>query len=934
MMDSSANSRSEHPREDMRGPASGAMSESSTRPGVPPHLKLMPIGPSELDEEIPGFELIDVLGRGAFGTVFLARQVVLADRPVVLKVTPSADAEPRLLARLQHTNIVPIHSVHRVRLSQVVCMPFLGTTTLQSVCTQLRSQSTLPETGLGLINSLIDNSTAKRLQSTLRLGAEEGEGGPGASAVDDEGKSAGEPQSPCPRTLKYLEGLTYVQAVLWMGSRLASGLAHAHDRSVLHLDLKPANILLTDDGQPMLLDFNLSIDPTERPQTPEVGGTALYMSPEQLEVYRGVAREIDGRSDIYSLGVILFELLTGHRPATGIKGSGAALIDNLIELRKQPPPRLRPFNRAITPAVEAIVRRCLEPDPDRRYRSGHELQEDIERQLTHFPLKYAREPSLRERFAKCLRRHPALSSSTTVGTMAMLAILAVSVMTLSAWNDARTSRAHLAYLEFRKDFEECQLLLNTNHVRSNRHLTRGLKRAGRAMGRFLTGEDQDAGLHPSVQLLSRSERRSLRRELAELILLEVRARIRLAEQAQSAQALGEAHAWGIARLELIPRISPRPPAAFYLDHGRLASLLGQDQVAARDRELAARTGLQTPEDYYLTGTSYLIMGQTDRAERLLSQAASRDPRQFWAWFALGICHSDQGRHGDASADFATSTVLAPQFAWPHLNRGLALARCGRLVEALAAYDRALKIDDKLADAWIDRGLTHLELDRPAQALDDLGRGIALGGESPPLLAAKAEALSRLGRRDEAEEGFAEAIRARSDDASLYVARGFSRLGNDRDAGAAAADFRRGLALDPGNARAHLGQAHLARRRDPRAALVHLEEALTADPELADALQLRALIRARLDDPRAESDALLLVRTPTPQHLYNAACAFSLLQRSRTDARLTSQALGYLQRSLQAGIDPDLAARDPDLAAIRSSARFAELLRSARADVKP
>src|SRR5262249_5546346 len=162
--------------------------------------------------------------------------------------------------------------------------------------------------------------------------------------------------------------------------------------------------------------------------------------------------------------------------------------------------------------------------------------------------------------------------------------------------------------------------------------------------------------------------------------------------------------------------------------------------------------------------------------------------------------------------------------------------------------------------------------------------------------AHAEALSRLGRRAEAEQAFGEAIRNRPSDATLLVARGFALLGHDP--GGAAADFQQALVLDPRGARAYLGRAHLARTTNPRSALVELEKALDADPELADALQLRALIRARLDDPRAEADALRLLRIPTPQRLYNAACVFSLLLGSRTDPRLTSQALGCLQRSLE------------------------------------
>src|SRR5206468_1741103 len=116
--------------------------------------------------------------------------------------------------------------------------------------------------------------------------------------------------------LQMLQGLSFVQAVLWLASRLADGLAHAHERGILHRDLKPANILLTDEGQPMLLDFNLAEDTKRRPTASAalLGGTLPYMAPEQLRALQGGHRPLDGRSDLYALGVILFELLTGRHP--------------------------------------------------------------------------------------------------------------------------------------------------------------------------------------------------------------------------------------------------------------------------------------------------------------------------------------------------------------------------------------------------------------------------------------------------------------------------------------------------------------------------------------------------------------------------------------------------------------------------------------------
>jgi eukaryotic-like serine/threonine-protein kinase len=878
-------------------------------------------------EDFLGFRLLDELGRGAFGKVYLARQGNLADRPVVLKITPRLNDEPGVLAQLQHTNIVPVYSIHRLERLQAICMPYFGSTTLKDIYENLESQATLPEFGFGLISTLYVRKAARNSRQVERSDHQVREQ-PCDPSMTLGAEEAGLPEAkPAAETLKYLEGLTYVQAVLWVVSRLASGLAHAHERAILHLDLKPGNILLTDEGQPMLLDFNLSMDlKAESSRTATVGGTLFYMSPEQIEAFRGDDRRLDGRSDVYALGIILFELLTGRRPFPIPEGPRVDIANALLESRTKQPPPVRCWNKAVSPAIESIVRHCLEPNPALRYRSAAEVQVDIERHLSHCALRYAREPSLRERAAKCMRRHPTISSTTSIG---MLAFASLAVLCSASWlaiRDSHVATARLQYIDFHRKFERCQLLLNTTRNASRDSLRNGTRLAQRALGVYLDKEPENWKSTSQVRYLRRSERIALQSELTELIILDVRARVALAERGGPKAEHRETYRWGIDRLEWVRLIDPQPPAAFHHDRARLFAALGHDQAAAQEQALASANPLRSVQDEYLLGTSLLAAGHPDRAEVSLSRAAARDSRSHWAWFALGICHSDQGRHADAAFDFGACSILAPHFAWPHLNRGLALARCGRLTEALASYDRALELDHRFVEAWVDRGLAHLELGHSEQARRDLACAIEQNEATPAVLAAHAEAIARLGHHDLAERAFAANIHSHPNDPLPLVARGFARLG--RDQAGALADFSRALTLDPRNARAHLGQAYLVRAQDPRAALEHVERALTAEPDFGDALQLRALIRARGNDPRAESDVDRFLRVTTPQRLYNAACTLSLLSRANSDARLTTRALDYLERALDAGLPPEQTVQDRDLDSLRKSPRFEHLIAAA------
>src|SRR5262249_30803445 len=155
----------------------------------------------------------------------------------------------------------------------------------------------------------------------------------------------------------------------------------AHRRNVLHCDIKPANIVLDGDGNPKLVDFNVArltdLDSSQ------IGGTLAYMSPEQLDLFnQSVAPpRLDGRSDIYSLGVVLWELVTGSRPFDDTAAQGDWTTTLTVMARQR-----RAWTRAralealpteVPPGVRQVLLRCLQPEPDNRYADAAELAREL-----------------------------------------------------------------------------------------------------------------------------------------------------------------------------------------------------------------------------------------------------------------------------------------------------------------------------------------------------------------------------------------------------------------------------------------------------------------------------------------------------------------------------------------------------------------------------
>lgn len=369
-------------------------------------------GPSVGDDEqlepgkiVGDFRIEKLLGAGGVSRVFLATQLSL-DRKVALKVTAesdedtSAENEGRTMAAFSHPHIVPVFAEERVGRRRLLAMEYVDGPTLSDFLnasrdrvhgSRVRSVATQSD-ALSLIRELCSQDQTEKNEQP----------GDGVSCRD------------------FLCG---------MFRDVARALAAAAAKGVFHSDVKPANILLTRDGKAMLADFNVSLrQESDDGETPQVGGTLLYMSPEQLGILTGseTGIRLDERSDIYSLGLVLFEALTGSWPF--LEGNVAA--DPVIASGQLQASRLSSSiefpagNKWLTPGLKSIVEKCLSPQPDDRYQSADELAEDLDRFLTHRSLKTAIDPSRFERTSKWMKRSPAraILVATVLGTVSLLVI--------------------------------------------------------------------------------------------------------------------------------------------------------------------------------------------------------------------------------------------------------------------------------------------------------------------------------------------------------------------------------------------------------------------------------------------------------------------------------------------------------------------------------
>ncbi len=644
-----------------------------------------PAPPESAWPAVPGYEILDELGRGGMGVVFRARQTSL-NRTIALKMllagrlASSAEArrfraEAEAAARLQHPNVVQIHEV-----GENQGQPYLA------------------------LEYVEGGSLADRLR--------------------------GAPQPP-----RWAAELV---------ETLARAVQAAHARGVVHRDLKPANVLLTADGTPKIADFGLAkrLDAqTAATQTGAVLGTPAYMAPEQAG---GKAREVGPAADVWALGALLYECLTGRPPFTG-----PTPTDTLLRVLSEEPAPPRKLNPAAPRDLETIALKCLRKEPQKRYGSAGELADDLRRFLQGQAIR-ARPLSLAERL---WRRRRWLAAG-----LALLAVVLLGAGTLAllGWRERRD-----------KAFGEAR--------------ARGLQQLeSQKVTDAVASFTEALAIHPDSPGL-------------------------LTERGTAYGMLGDGDR-ALADFAEALRLDPGNALAYRRRGWLVLYKLRRPEEALTDLTRSLDLDPQQGLSWRIRAEAYMTLGRWPEAANDLSAAARLEPDDLEVHHRLGVLHAAQGRWDDAAREYERSRPTMANYLFARAAADLLKGdeddyrqdrdRLVALVKAVGSNDmvaavlaaRACALPEKAA---IDPTILNLLEDAVKELPDN-----PLGQRRPPDVwygilfrrRVQAQVWLRTGRAEDAVRQIEDNVKAEADYSpaidQLLLCIAHQQLGDPQEAGRA------------------------------------------------------------------------------------------------------------------------------------------------------
>jgi serine/threonine-protein kinase len=787
---------------------------------------------------VPGFEILEELGKGGMGVVYKARHLKL-NRSVALKMILETNhhdpellvrfvAEAKVIAQLEHPNIVHIFEIGRHDDHPYFTMEYVGGGTL-----------------------------AQKINGT-----------------------------PLPP-----------HQAAQLVEQLAGGIHSVHQRGIVHRDLKPENVLMTPDGTPKITDFGLAkrVDAVGGLTVDgKIMGTPSYMAPEQAA---GRHEDVNPVTDVYALGAILYECLSGRPPFRA-----ATIDETLLQVRTSETVALRRLNRAVPVDLETICHKCLHKEPEGRYVDAEALSKDLRRFAEGRPIEARRASSFEKGWRWC-RREPAKAGLVTAICLSILSTVIAGLWYIEDRAGRERDRLlHEAEVSKRKDLARLgirQALDQTERSRSELitllHTPGGvfellnrseaweakvkIAETSLEKGEELCRNNEDESLAEQVKEVSRL-RTMIQNNQADRILAEKLEQIRLDKvkdlvrnRIDNKKALQRySIAFKDASMPIVDRIltatkislSPIKEqlvaslddwafSAFSLNEDTLAEqILAVARSAApdsgwgdrfrqidswRDRNKLAELERSGPPDHLSPQMDCLVAellpATNIKTEDWLRKARSKYPGDFWLNFELANTLLKASKHEEAAGYYRIALIIRPQTSAVYLNMGIALYYLKNPLEAIHALNTAINLDPKFAFAYNNLGIALLERGNTVEAINAFNKAIEIEPSYDVAYYHLGKAFLDQQKPTEAVGAYRKAVDLRPT-AGAYIQLGKALRENDQAKDAVSA-YRQATVLDPMSAVAYYNLGNvLSDLKRQREAITAYKKSIDIFPQLSQA----------------------------------------------------------------------------------------------------